>query len=221
MTSSSTGSSRPTPGPEAPARDVTAVTAALTTLAERAAGDGTAIDPAILLDALAQLRWAQARLAEIEPVLIGAARAAGASWQSLAPALGVASRQAAERRYLRSVSTTPDEEGTTRDQRVQAERDRRAGHRAVHRWANDNTAALRQLAGQVTALTDLGDAATDSIGRLHDALGEPDASALPGLLAATQPHLPHHPELDARIGAVTERTDEIRRRSPRHPRGPR
>jgi len=33
--------------------------------------------------------------------LIGAARAAGISWAELAPAMGVTSRQAAERRYLR------------------------------------------------------------------------------------------------------------------------
>ena len=35
--------------------------------------------------------------------------------------------------------------------RVRAERDRRAGVRAVAQWANDNTADLRSLAGQVTA----------------------------------------------------------------------
>src|SRR4051812_6316505 len=95
VTSTATG----TPGrkPEAPTRDLAAVTATLAALADRTA-DGTAIDTAQLLDALAQLRWAQSRLADIEPILVAAARAAGVSWQSLAPALGVASRQAAERR---------------------------------------------------------------------------------------------------------------------------
>src|SRR6185503_8802608 len=131
-----------------------------------------------LLDALVLLRWAQTELAGLEPVLIAAARAAGISWQALAPALGVASRQAAERRYLRSASAPTDKPGATRDDRVQAERDRRAAHRAVARWANDNTADLRRLAGQITALTDLGEAATDDLAQLHQALGDTDATAL-------------------------------------------
>ena len=177
----------------------------------RRAGDTTmAVEPAVA----AVLSVARDPSAD-GAALITAARAAGASWQTLAPALGVASRQAAERRYLRSTSAATDQPGATRDARVQAERDRRAGSRAVTRWANDNTADLRRLAGQVTALTGLGDSATESIARLHDALGDPDASALPGLLADAQPHLPAHPELAAQIDAVTTRTDQIRRRSGR------
>lgn len=58
---------------------------------------------------------------------------------------------------------------------MQAERDRRAAHRAVTRWANDNTADLRRLAGQITALTNLGDAATDDLTQLH----QPDPPAAP------------------------------------------
>jgi hypothetical protein len=129
----------------------------------------------------------------------------------------VASRQAAERRYLRSTSAPTDQPGATRDARVQAERDRRAARRAVTRWANDHTADLRRLAGQITALTDLDTAATAAISRLQVALGDPDASALPALLAATQPHLAHHRELAAQIDTVTAHTDQIRRQpSPRH-----
>ena len=192
-------------------QDLAGVAAALDAIAKGLrAGDSTA-SAAELLDALVRVRWAQAELAEIEPLLIGAARGAGVSWQRLAPALGVASRQAAERRYLRSTSAAPDQPGATRDERVQAERDRRAGSRAVTRWANDNTADLRRLAGQITALTDLGDEAADSVGRLHDALGDPDAAALPGLLAAAQPHLPGHPELAAQIDEVSARADRLRR----------
>jgi hypothetical protein len=86
---------------------------------------------------------------------------------------------------------------------VQAERDRRAGERAVTRWANDNTADLRRLAGQITALADLDDAADEALARLHDALGSPDASALPVLLAAVQHHLRRHPGLTGQIEAVT------------------
>jgi hypothetical protein len=128
--------------------------------------------------------------------------------------MGVASRQAAERRYLRGAATT-DQPGATRDERVQAERDRRAAHRAVARWANDNTAVLRRLAGQITALTDLDAAATAALARLHQALGDPDASALPALLAATHHHLPRHPDRAAQVDTVTTYTDQIRRQPPR------
>jgi hypothetical protein len=165
--------------------------------------------PQRLLDALTVLRWAQAQLAAMEPELITAARAAGVSWQALAPALGVASRQAAERRFLRLVPATADQQGSTRDGRVRAERDRRAGDRAVARWANDNTADLRRLAGQVTGLTDLDESAAADIGRLHDALAEPDASALPRLLAGTQRHLGGHPDLAGQIDSVTAHTDRV------------
>jgi hypothetical protein len=180
----------------------------------------TAHDPAAsageLLDALLLLRWAQTELAAVEPVLINAARTAGASWQDLAGALGVASRQAAERRYLRLVPTTAEERGTTRDERVRAERDRRAGRRAVEQWANDNTADLRRLAGRVSALTDLGDDAASDLGRLHEALADADATALPELLAHTHRHLEAHPELAQQVDTVRDKTDRVRRRTQRH-----
>jgi len=202
---------------QGPADDLVGVTATLVATA-RAVGQGTAgaaVGAAELLDALVLLRWAQDELATIEPTLIAAARAAGVSWQALAPALGVASRQAAERRYLRSTSAPTDQPGATRDARVQAERDRRAGHRAVARWANDNTADLRRLAGQITALTDLDAAAGDALNRLHEALGDVDASALPALLAATHRHLPQHPDLASQIDTVTAQADRIRWQTPR------
>jgi hypothetical protein len=206
------GGANPPPAPES--RDLAGVTAAIAATAhaaQRPATDGAPVSAAELLDALVLLRWAQSELASIEPTLIAAARATGLSWQALAPALGVASRQAAERRYLRSASAAIDQPGATRDARVQAERDRRAAHRAVTQWANDNTADLRRLAGQITALTDLDEAATAALGRLHQALGDPDASALPTLLAATHHHLLRHPDLAAQIDTVTAHTDQILR----------
>lgn len=165
------------------------------------------------LDALALLHWMHGQLAVIEPVLIAAARDAGASWQALAPALGVASRQAAERRYLRLAPATQPGAGDTRDDRVRAERDRRAGHRAVARWANDNTADLRRLAGQISALADADDDAESPIRRLHNALADPDASGLPVLLADTQRYLQDHPKLSAQVDAVTAHTDLVRRQT--------
>jgi hypothetical protein len=172
-----------------------------------AAAGGT---PEQVLDALTRLRWAQAELAATEHRLITAARAAGVSWQALAPALGVASRQAAERRYLR-LAPAGAHDDSTRDDRVRAERDRRAADRAVTRWANDHTADLRRLAGQVTALTDLGEGAAGDLGRLHDALAGPDAGALPELLADTHRHLGDHPDLAGQIDSVVHRADQVRR----------
>lgn len=189
------------------APDLTAAASAVSAVASRG---GPAADTAALLDALVLLRWTQARLAALEPALVTTARAAGVSWQALAPALGVASRQAAERRYLRLAprGTTPP--GATRDDRVRAERDRRAGHRAVARWANDNTAELRRLAGQITALSDLDAAAADDVDRLHRALADPDATALPSLLADAHRHLADHPELAGQVDTVTAHTELVR-----------
>ena len=96
---------------------------------------------------------------------------------------------------------------------MQAERDRRAGHRAVAQWANDNTADLRRLAGQITALTDLDDDAESPIRRLHHALADPDATALPVLLADTQRYLPDHPDLAAQVDSVTVHTERVRRQT--------
>jgi hypothetical protein len=183
----------------------TAITAVLATADDPAAGTDR------LLAALAGLRLLQAELAALEPTLIGAARAAGASWHQIAPALGVASRQAAERRYLRLLPAGTDD-GRTRDERVRAERDRRAGRRAVADWANDNTADLRRLAGQISALSDLDGSASGDLGRLHDALGGSDATELPALLARTQRHLSGHPDLARQVDAVVGHTDEVRRR---------
>jgi hypothetical protein len=210
---------RPSPADRDLAAVVGAVAATALAVQQPTLGDSPASD-AELLDALVLLRWAQTELAGLEPVLIAAARAAGVSWQALAPALGVASRQAAERRYLRSTSAPTDNPGATRDDRVQAERDRRAGDRAVAQWANDNTADLRRLAGQITALADLGDAATEDLARLHHALGDTDATDLPALLAAAADHLPDHPDLAAQIDTITNRADQIRRQPPYRDRNP-
>jgi hypothetical protein len=86
--------------------------------------------------------------------------------------------------------------------------------RAVAQWAKDNTADLRRLAGQITALTDLDAAAGTALARLHRALGDPDASALPALLAATHHHLPRHRDLAVQVDTVTAPTDQIRRQAP-------
>lgn len=165
----------------------------------------------VALAALITLRRLRERLNACEPELIAAARAAGASWADLAPAMGVTSRQAAERRYLRIRRTDRDEASVTADQRVTAERDRRAGTRAVAEWARANSADLRQLAGQVTALTNLGPQAQAGIDQLHHALGTADPTTLLPLLAAMQEHLQaHHGTLAQQVSTVSHHADHIR-----------
>jgi len=170
-------------------------------------------DPSVdeVLAALVALRELRDRLDGWEPRLIAAARRAGASWAVLAPVLGVASRQAAERRYLRLDRGEGAAGDATREERVQAVRDRRAGDRAVDEWARDNRADLRQLAGQITALTDLGPAARVSLDRLHDALGGDDAATLVPALEDAGRHLAGgHAALADRVTAMTRDTDQVR-----------
>jgi hypothetical protein len=160
-----------------------------------------------VLAALAALRSVRDQLGGWEPELIVAARAGGASWAALAPALGVASRQAAERRFLRLRPSATGE--TTGEARVDAERDRRAGDRAVAEWARRNSAVLRQLAGQVSALDGLDATAAD---RLGAALGDDDVTTLLPPLDAVRAHLADdHAGLADRLGAISEHTDQLRR----------
>ncbi|MFF5446339.1 hypothetical protein [Streptomyces sp. NPDC012888] len=169
------------------------------------------------LAALILLREVRRQLASWESGLIETAREAGASWAELAGPLGVASRQAAERRYLR---LRPGVEGSTGEQRVQATRDHRAAQRSVDTWARENAAELRQLAGQVSALTGLDRPGSASIGRVRRALAGDDASRLLGPLAAAEPHVrPGRPDLADRIGALTRDTARVREASDRRRQG--
>jgi len=170
------------------------------------AGATPALGPAEFLAALTQLRAVRENLAAWEPELIDAARAHGASWAQLAPALGVASRQAAERRALRlRPSAQPDTR--TGDQRVTAERDRRAGQKAAAAWARDHAADLRQLAGQLAALTDLPDPVHTA---LHTALATPDAADLLAPLTNARTHLhPDHHTRATHIDTITNHTNTL------------
>jgi hypothetical protein len=198
-----------------------AAAAALNTIREalddaRATVDGTRIEPdqassEQALDALLLLREAREQLAEWEPGLIEAAREAGASWADLAHPLGVSSRQAAERRYLR---VRPGHPGSTGEQRVRATRDRRAADRSVTAWARDNAAALRQLAGRITALADLPAAAGNPLAALTTALADNDPAALVAPLADTRPYLvSDHPDLAASVDDLTSHTKRLRQNS--------
>ncbi|WP_432947370.1 hypothetical protein ACQPXM_10750 [Kribbella sp. CA-253562] len=168
------------------------------------------VDRTDLLAALQRIRSLRQQLTAWEPQLIDAARAVGVSWADLAPALGVASRQAAEKRYLR-LNADAEAPAMTGEQRVQATRDQRAGDRAVVAWARDNAADLRRLAGQVSALDGLDRSTQASVDRVHDALGGSDSAALLEPLADAGPRLARdHPLLAERISAVEDRTNEVR-----------
>lgn len=157
--------------------------------------------PEQALASLMLLRQVRERLAGWETGLIETARDAGASWADLASPLGVASRQAAERRYLRG---RPGPAGTTGEQRVTATRQARAADRNTATWARRNAADLRRLAGQITALTDLPPAARRPLNELHAALAHNDPADLIVPLTATRPHLAAaHPDLAARLDTLT------------------
>ncbi|MCB5164998.1 HSP18 transcriptional regulator [Streptomyces bambusae] len=168
-----------------------------------------ASDRSAALAALLLLRVVREELADWESVLIEAARDRGASWADLAGPLGVASRQAAERRYLRR---RPGAAGSTREQRVEATRTSRAADRSVSAWARDNAADLRRLAGQVTALTGLPAGAEGAVDDLNLALADDDAARLVRPLTDSRAHLrAQDADLADRIDAMTEHTDRLRR----------
>lgn len=165
-------------------------------------------DRARALATLTLLRHLREELGSWETGLIETARNAGATWEELAAPLGVQSRQAAERRYLR---LRPDRTATTGEQRVQAARDRRAAERAVTAWARDHGADLRRLAAQVGGLTDLSPEAQPAIDGLLDALGTADPADLLGPLASARPHLgAEHRQLADRVDALTTQTGRVR-----------
>ncbi|MFC8490100.1 type III effector protein [Streptomyces sp. NPDC057235] len=167
------------------------------------------------LAALLLLRELRERLAGWEPGLIEAARDAGASWAELARPLGVTSRQAAERRYLR---VRPGSPGATGEQRVRATRDRRAADRTVTTWARGNAADLRGLAGRITALDALPAALRHDLG---EALADSDPALLLEPLARAHRHLgPLHPDLAERVSTLTHRAAALREESDQRRSGP-
>ena len=195
------------PGPTAAATGLEQIEAAVDTARSGAPGG---VNSAQFLVALALLRQMREQLAGWEPELIDAARANGASWAQLAPALGVASRQAAERRALR-LRPGIDQAATTGDQRVSAERDRRAGARAVDAYARDQSADVRVLAARIGGVTGLPRAADAPMAALHEALGGADAAALLGPILDARAHLGDaHEHLAAQIDAISGEAETAR-----------
>ncbi|MEV0074486.1 MULTISPECIES: HSP18 transcriptional regulator [unclassified Amycolatopsis] len=165
-----------------------------------------------LLAALSALHALRVTLAEWEPELITAARMAGVSWAALAPALGVASRQAAERRYLRLQPSTTGE--ATGEGRIDAQRDRRAGDRAVSEWARRNAVVLRQLAARITVAEGMSAAGRRAAAGVAQALAADDASALLEPLAAARRHLvAGHADLAGSVGDIGAESGRVRDRA--------
>ena len=166
------------------------------------------------LEGLTALHDLREQLLAWEPVLIETARESGVSWARLAPALGVTSRQAAERRYLRLRPGQDDR--LTREQRVQATRDERAGDRAVAEWARENASELRQIAGQVSAATGLSTAGRRQARTLTGSLTHDDPSELVAPLADMHEHLvDDHANLAAQVDAVGQKVARVRRETQR------
>ncbi|MFF6783448.1 type III effector protein [Streptomyces sp. NPDC012510] len=206
---SKTAAGNPVAAPQNPTSFLAAATAleaindALTATQHEASGPVAAkiTDPEQALASLLLLRQIREQLAGWETGLIETARHAGASWADLAHPLGVASRQAAERRYLRN---RPGPAGSTGEQRVQATRERRAADRTLATWARHNAGDLRRIAGQITGLTDLPVAARHPLSQLRAALALDDPVALVHPLNATRPHLrADHPDLAAQLDGLT------------------
>lgn len=169
---------------------------------------GSSTGPQELLAALTVLRGLRDELSAWEPQLITAARRQGVSWARLAPALGVTSRQAAERRYLRLRPATHGGHQTG-EQRVEAERSKRAGDRAVAVWARQNSGSLRRLAGQIGALEGLDGGAQDGV---RQALADDDPARLLSPLAAAHAALEDaHTALAEQVRSVTEHAQKVRR----------
>ena len=187
-----------------PSASLTLVAAAVRRTSE---GDTGEVEDA--LEALEALHRLREQLASWEPVLIEAARDRGASWARIAPALGVTSRQAAERRYLR---LRPGGDHTlTREGRVRAARDERAGDRAVAAWARENAAELRQIAGQVSAASGLTRSGRRDAKTLAGELTGDDPATLIEPLADMRDHLvEEHATLAARVDAVGQSVRRVR-----------
>ncbi|MGP4085573.1 hypothetical protein ACTWQJ_13360 [Streptomyces sp. KR55] len=114
------------------------------------------IDETDLLAALLVQRVLRDKLQMDEPRLIAAARRKNVTWQRLAPALEMRSRQSAERRYLQLRRDLDSIVGhsLTQSERVEAARTQR-DRRAEQRWASDHAAEIVTLARRLAAVPGL------------------------------------------------------------------
>jgi hypothetical protein len=100
-----------------------------------------------LLAALSGVAEIRRELDEIERDLLKDARDAGASWAAIATALSLASRQAAEQRWLRLQGVRSRDPGRVRSQRAQRNEDEGPG---LEELAKASDAARRELRARAT-----------------------------------------------------------------------
>jgi len=123
------------------------------------------------LAAILVIRQLREDLAKGEAFLIEAARELGATWERVAPALEVGTRQAAERRYTSLKMPFYGEPKTTRA-RIEANRNETARTKARRRFVLANAEEIVDVAEQVLALPGLQEA-VDRIARAEKAAGRP------------------------------------------------
>ncbi|MER7764282.1 hypothetical protein [Streptomyces sp. NPDC097619] len=133
-----------------------------------------------LLAALLVIRKLREKLVEDEARFIAAARHRGVTWQRLAGALELGSRQAAERRYLQLTGGSPAaaHAGGTQAERVTRAR-RLRGRRAADAPAPERAERAVDLATRLAAVPDLQELADRSpYARLADARARVDEERL-------------------------------------------
>ncbi|WP_162948147.1 hypothetical protein [Streptomyces europaeiscabiei] len=146
-----------------------------------------------VLAALSQVDEARQHLDNMELKLIRAARTRGASWQKLADAMGLGTRQSAETRALRLERGAQSYRG--RD--VAAQRLDKARDRVEQAWCEENAERIREVAGRFYDTSDAWDlqnlnhidirGTVHGIGELLATDGSP--ARLASLLASVRFHL--------------------------------
>ncbi|MFJ8848377.1 hypothetical protein ACIRFF_36450 [Streptomyces cyaneofuscatus] len=115
-----------------------------------------------VLAALLVLGTLRDKLLDDELMLITLARSYRVTWTRIADALGMKSRQSAERRHLQlSKSSADDTRPCTQNERVEQARERRR-RRAERDWALANAGLIRTTALALTAIPDLQERANRS-----------------------------------------------------------
>lgn len=138
-------------------RDLTGVAAKYDELIQCVRYRAPDIDETRVLAALLVIRTLRDKLLLDERRLIGAARSLNVTWQRIAHAQELKSRQAAERRYLQlrdDLDIAHDDQERTQAERVEAARARRA-RRTEYTWATAHATPIISLALRLEAVEGL------------------------------------------------------------------
>ncbi|MBT1187242.1 hypothetical protein HET69_25400 [Streptomyces sp. CJ_13] len=136
-----------------------------------------------ILAALLVIRALREKLDADELALMTLARTKRITWARMATALGMKSRQSAERRHLQLTKARPRPDGTvdtrTQNDRVEAHREQRR-RKAELDWALNNAQAIGSLATRLGGLSDLQQRADGSReARLMAAISVPTKASSP------------------------------------------